>query len=196
MEGAGLVSMPVPAWGTVILTLLLVGTTYTDLRWRRIPNLLTFPVFAAGLLLSGLNSGWQGLLLSLSGALLSPCLVSLMHGGRGPGMGDLKLAAAIGAFLGPVIGTVAMLLSMIVGGVVALVWAMHEWGMFGEGRINDFVGRVYFLGKRPPLPGEDVTPSTIPYGVALAVGTLLTLVVCQCTGKQDFLSYVNHAAMP
>ena len=33
-------------------------------------------------------------------------------------------------------------------------------------------------------------------GVALAVGTLMTLVVCQCTGKQDFLSYVNHAAMP
>jgi prepilin peptidase CpaA len=191
-----LVSPPVPSWGAVILAILLVGTTYTDLRWRRIPNYLTFPALAVGLLLSGFTSGWQGLLLSLSGALLSPCLVSLMHGGRGPGMGDLKLAATVGAFLGPVIGTVAMLLSMIVGGVVALVWAMHEWGMFGEGRINDWVGRVYFLGRRAPEPGPDVRPSTIPYGVALAVGTLLTLVVCQCTGKQDFLSYVNHAAMP
>jgi prepilin peptidase CpaA len=191
-----MVSPPVPGWGAVILTLVLIGTTYTDLRWRRIPNYLTFPAFGLGLVLSGLNSGWEGLLLSLSGALLSPCLVSLMHGGRGPGMGDLKLAAAIGAFLGPVIGTVAMLLSMIAGGVVALVWAMREWGTFGEGRINDFVGRLYFLGKRPPPPGEDVSPSTIPYGVALAVGTLLTLVVCQCTGKQGFLSYVTHAAMP
>jgi len=104
-------------------------------------------------------------------------------------MGDLKLAAAVGAFLGPLFGTVAMLLSMIVGGVVALGWAMHEWGMFGHGRLNDLVGRMYFLGRRPPEPDHELRPSTIPYGVALAVGTLITLVVFQCTGKPDwFLS--------
>ena len=190
-----MVSLSVPNWGTACLIVLLVGATYTDLRWRRIPNFLTFPALAAGLLVSGLTRGWEGLLLSISGAILSPCLVSLMHGGRGPGMGDLKLAAAVGAFLGPVLGTAAMLLSMIVGGVVALFWAMREWGMFGQGRINDFVGRVYFLGGRAPEPGQEVRPSTIPYGMALAVGTLLTLVVCQCTGKQDWLlSYVSTAA--
>lgn len=187
----------VPTWGAAILITVLAGAVYTDLRWRRIPNYLTFPTLGLGLLLSGLNHGWQGLLLSLAGALLSPCLVSLMHGGRGPGMGDLKLSAAVGSFLGPLLGTVAMLLSMIIGGIVALVWAMHEWGMFGHGRINDFVGRLYFLGKPPSIPNQEVRPSTIPYGVALAFGTLITLVVCQCTGKTDwFLSYVNHAAMP
>lgn len=196
MEGAGVVLPTVPAWGAAILIAVLAGATYTDLRWRRIPNYLTFPTLGLGLLLSGSTHGWQGLLLSLSGALLSPCLVSLMHGGRGPGMGDLKLSAAVGAFLGPLLGTLAMLLSMVVGGVVALVWAMHEWGMFGQGRLNDWVGRLYFLGR--PVPNaQESRPSTIPYGVALAFGTLITLVVCQCTGKPDwFLSYVNHAAMP
>ena len=192
-----MVSLSAPSWGTTFLIVILLGATYTDLRWRRIPNFLTFPALGVGLLLYGLTRGWEGLLLSLSGAILAPCLVSLMHGGRGPGMGDLKLAAAVGAFLGPVLGTVAMLLSMIVGGGVALVWAMREWGMFGQGRINDLVGRVYFLGRRAPLPGQEASPSTIPYGMALAVGTLLTLVVCQCTGKQDWLlSYVSSAATP
>jgi len=185
-------------WNTGFVVILLGAATYTDIRWRRIPNVLTLPAIGVGLLICGLTSGWQGLLLSVSGALLAPCLVSLMHGGRGPGMGDLKLAAAVGAFLGPVLGTVAMLLSMIVGGFLALGWVMREWGMFGHGRISSFVGRVYSFGRKTaPNPDEDVSRATIPYGVALAIGTLLTLVVCQWTGSESwFLCSVIGAATP
>lgn len=121
-----MVSFTLPTWSIAVVIVLLVASTYSDLRWRRIPNVLTFPAIATGLLVYGVTNGWQGFLLSLSGAVLSPCLVSLMHGGRGPGMGDLKLAAAVGALMGPILGTAAMLLSMIVGGFVALGWAMRE----------------------------------------------------------------------
>ena len=103
-------------------------------------------------------------------------------------MGDLKLAAAVGALLGPILGTAAMLLSMIVGGVVALGWAMREWGMFGHGRLSDIVGRLYSFGRKTaPEPGQDVASATIPYGVALAVGTLITLAACQWTGSEPWL---------
>jgi Flp pilus assembly protein protease CpaA len=111
-------------------------------------------------------------------------------------MGDLKLATAVGAFLGPVLGAVAMLLSMIIGGLVALGWLMREWGMFGHGRISSLIGRLYFFRKKTsPNPDEDASSATIPYGVALAIGTLLTLVVCQWTGSESwFLCSVIGAA--
>ena len=177
-------------------TVIIIGAaTYTDLRWRRIPNYLTFPAIGSGLILYLVTGGWEGLLLSVSGALLAPSILSLLHGGKGPGMGDIKLAAALGALLGPSLGTVAMLLSMIVGGLLAAVWVSKEWGFFGHGWFGNSIRRVLFrqdggtTGAR-----KDVSGVAIPYGLALAVGTLLTLVVCLWTGKEHWFWSVTAAA--
>jgi Flp pilus assembly protein protease CpaA len=104
-------------------------------------------------------------------------------------MGDLKLGAALGALLGPALGTLAMLLSMAAGGIVAIVWMLREWGMFGHGWVSSRVGRLFPNRRRGVEVAEtkDVSGVTIPYGVALAIGTLLTLVVCLCTGKRNWL---------
>ena len=50
--------------------------------------------FFAAIIVRMFFQGWVGLVLALSGAVLAPALLLLMHGGRGIGMGDLKLAAA------------------------------------------------------------------------------------------------------
>jgi Flp pilus assembly protein protease CpaA len=88
-------------------------------------------------------------------------------------MGDIKLAAALGALLGPSLGTVAMLLSMIAGGVVAFTSSLGE----------------------KAVARKDVSEVAIPYGLALAIGTLLTLVVCLWTGKEHWFWSTTAVAM-
>jgi len=174
-----------PVWNIGFTVILLGVATYTDLRWRRIPNTLTFPAVGLGLILYLVLGGWKGLLLSMSGALLAPCILVLAHGGKGPGMGDIKLAAAIGALVGPPLAVVAMLMSMIAGGVVALIWMSKEWGMFGHGWLSAGIGKM--MPARPKAVGGEPGNITIPYGLALALGTLMTLAVCLITGNNKWL---------
>ncbi len=52
-----------------------VCAAISDVKERRIPNLLTYPALAAGVALQGVLHGWRGLLLGLGGGLL--CHVSI-----------------------------------------------------------------------------------------------------------------------
>ena len=72
----------------------------TDLRSRRIPNTLTFPAIAIALLVRFALQGFLGLGLAAAGAVVAPVVLLAVHFGKGIGMGDLKLAAAVGAKLG------------------------------------------------------------------------------------------------
>ena len=75
--------------------------TFTDLRSRRIPNWLVLPFLLAGLALSTWMHGWQGLGQSLGGALLGLVIYGVLFWMGGMGAGDVKLCAAIGAWVGP-----------------------------------------------------------------------------------------------
>lgn len=184
-------------WSMGIAIILLGAASYTDLRWRRIPNYLTFPAFGLGLILYLVTGSWMGLLLSLSGALLAPSILSLAHGGKGLGMGDIKLAMALGALLGPILGAVAMVFSMIAGAGVALFWMAKDLGVFGYGRVQSGITAVLGRGRKGGESESDVTKLAVPYGLAIAIGTLLTLVVSLWTGKQDwFLWLVTATGTP
>lgn len=104
------------------MVLLLVPAAAIDLEHKRIPNLITLPgcalAIALGLafdpageparLLAGLGAGGAFLIVTL----ISP---------RGMGMGDVKLAAMLGLFLGTAVIPailIALLAGVIVGGVV------------------------------------------------------------------------------
>jgi prepilin peptidase CpaA len=187
----------VSTWSMGCAIALLGAASYTDLRWRRIPNYLTFPGFGLGLILYLATGGWIGLLLGVSGALLAPSLLSLAHGGKGLGMGDIKLAIALGALLGPILGAVAMVLSMIAGAGVALFWMAKEWGMFGHGRVHSGITAVLGRNRKGGAAEGGVSKLAVPYGLAIAIGTLFTLVVSLWTGKQDwFLWFVTGMGTP
>jgi leader peptidase (prepilin peptidase)/N-methyltransferase len=85
----------------LLLCAVLVGVTAVDLRYRIIPNRVVLPAAAIGYAISvALAPGrWLELLIgALAAGLLM--LVAAMASPAGLGMGDVKLALMLGAFLG------------------------------------------------------------------------------------------------
>lgn len=178
-----MVSHPEYAWIAAACLTLVVAASVTDLKWRRIPNYLTLPGILAGFAIHFVGSGWWGLLLAFSGTLLAPCVLSLLHGGKGLGMGDIKLAAALGALFGPVMGTVAMLASGVCGGILAVFWIFKELGFFR----NPLAAPAEPEGAGLHATGESTADTPIgqlkiPFGLALSMGAVITLGLGWLTG--------------
>lgn len=106
----------------LLLLTALVAITAIDLDRQLIPDVISLPGIAVGLFLSAII-GRPGWLDSLVGALVGGGIFFLIivasRGGMGGG--DMKLGAMLGAFLGWKLVLVAILLSVLAGGVVAIV---------------------------------------------------------------------------
>jgi len=161
-------------WPTVAV---LGVATFTDLRSRRIPNWLVLPFMAAGIGVSAWQHGWQGLAHSLEGLALGAVLFGILFAMGGMGMGDVKLCAAIGAWIGPAQLMLALVITGLAGGVMALGWAL----------VGGFVGELFkgssdlLLGSRergtlahPELKLSNPHTRKMPYAPAIAIGTLIS----------------------
>jgi len=161
-------------WPTVGV---LCVATWTDVRSRRIPNWLVLPFLVAGVGVSAWQHGWHGVAQSLEGLALGAALFGVLFALGGMGMGDVKLAAAIGAWIGPSQLVLALVLTGLAGGVMALVWAVA----------GGFVGELFkgsgdlLLGWRkrgtlshPELQLSNPRARKMPYAPAIAIGTLIS----------------------
>jgi prepilin peptidase CpaA len=92
----------------------------TDLRTRRIPNVLTFGAALAGLLYQLAAGGVDGLGQAALGWLVGASVFMLPFALGGLGGGDVKLLAALGAWLGPGDALWLALYTGVAGGVMAL----------------------------------------------------------------------------
>lgn len=163
------------AWWPVLFVLAIA--TFTDLRSRRIPNWLVLPFMVVGVVVSGLVNGAQGIGQSLEGLGLGALLYGILCALGGMGMGDVKLVAAIGAWIGPSQLIVALVLTAFAGGIMAICWALAK-GFLGElfkGTGDLLVG----FGKRglkphPELVLQNPLTRKMPYAPAIAVGTLIS----------------------
>jgi len=162
------------------LVVLAAAAAWWDVRERRIPNALTVVGLAAALLLRaplGLGSVWAGLVGAGIALLLS--LVLFLAGGMGGG--DVKLLAAVGAFLGPDRLWPALLVMALTGGVMA-AWVILRRGAIPETAANlktlwITLGRRTFTGwkgseSEAALTLDTPGALTVPYGVAIAVGAV------------------------
>jgi prepilin peptidase CpaA len=168
----------------VSTAIVVVVAIITDLRSRRIPNILTFTAFGIAVAVRLIFQGWLGLGIALSGAVAAPGVLLLLHMGRGLGMGDVKLAMAVGAFLGPTMAVISMLAAAIVGGVIAIGLLMRRGQMMSEFLSLCLIGLPFVKARKQHSEPADNTPAsaapavlTMPYGVAIGIGSLATLVV-------------------
>ena len=168
----------------VLITAVVGIAVVTDVRSRRIPNSLTLPALVAALIVRFAFQGWPGLGLALLGAIIAPVVLLIVHTGRGIGMGDLKLAAAVGAFFGPVAAVVAMLVSAILGGLLAMALLMQRGQLLADFFGLFLVGIPFLKGKQQTGLPASAAPAvtTMPYGVAIAIGSLTTLAGYACLG--------------
>lgn len=92
---------PITPVAALLLTVTLSVATLTDLRARRIPNRLTAAAGALGLALAAAD-GTAELVNAVAAALTvaSPLLAVSLIRPQGIGMGDVKLVAVLGVYLG------------------------------------------------------------------------------------------------
>lgn len=161
-------------WPTVIV---LAVATFTDLRSRRIPNWLVLPFMLIGIVVSGWLHGWHGIEQSFAGLGLGVLLLGVFCFMGGMGMGDLKLCAAIGAWIGPSQLILALVLTGVVGGVMAVCWAIAG-GFLGElfSGTGDLLFGVKDRGLRPhpDMVLDNPLARKMPYAPAIAIGTLVS----------------------
>jgi prepilin peptidase CpaA len=154
---------------------LAIAAGYTDWRSRRIPNWLTIPGLILGIAANATASGWSGLKTSLLGAGLGLLILLPFVIVRSLGAGDWKLAGALGAIVGPGVLLDLLMVSVFVAGIMALGLVIYK-RRFKETLRN--MGRMLVSMGTFHMPGLEVSldnPQSlkIPYGVALALTTLL-----------------------
>lgn len=161
-----------------LLVVLAVFITYYDVRYRRIPNLFVLATLAGGLLLNFIFQGASGIVMSLGGCALAFSLLFALHLLGAMGAGDVKLFAAIGSVIGLKLVLPTFLIIALTGGALAVV------SMVRAGTVRSTLFNVLrlFVGFLPgwQMPRFSVPTDrrhTIPYGVAITLGSLISLAV-------------------
>ncbi len=184
----------------IVLGVLLALAVWNDLRTRRIPNTLVFGGALVGLLLNGVLPAGAGLFIEPFGAIgflgalagwgVGLALLLPMYALRALGAGDVKMMAMVGAFVGawPVAGIT--LLTLLAGGVLALVVALFN------GRLKLMVGNTvqmikYSLirslaGEMAKVEAPAEASGRLPYALAIAAGALPYLAFGAATGRSLF----------
>ena len=162
----------------MFLGIVLIVATVTDLRFQKIPNILTFPVMVIALTYHGVTNGLDGLLFSAAGLALGIGLLILPYLLGVMGAGDVKLMGAVGAILGARGAFIAFLFTGIAGGIYALIILLirrkecRAWVTRHATTLKTFL----FTGHFIPIPADkDEKTPRLFYGVAIASGTLFSV---------------------
>ncbi|PMS38661.1 prepilin peptidase CpaA [Trinickia symbiotica] len=153
---------------------LTIVTASTDITCRRIPN----PILALSLIVSLLVQVWlHGLVLGagswLAGAMTGFALLIPLYLARGTSAGDVKLLLTIGAWVGPTMVVYIVLATFLIGGVWSMAFVVFRR------RTTQLLTNLQCLTMggwrmgRGMEPGKRIASvGSLPYGVAIAAGTL------------------------
>jgi prepilin peptidase CpaA len=171
-------SSPLVIVSCALLIPLAIIITYYDVRYRRIPNAFVLATLLSGLLINIIFGGLQGAMASLGGCILAFTLMFMLHIFGAMGAGDVKLFAAIGSVMGTQLVLPTFVVVILTGGALAVCLTLRT------GAIRDTLQRVMqiLVGLLPgwQMPRFAVPADrrlTIPYGVAITFGSLISLAI-------------------
>jgi prepilin peptidase CpaA len=155
---------------------LVIVTASTDITSRRIPNrVIAIGLVAALAVQIWLRGPLGGGLDWLAGAACGFGLLLPFYLLRGMAAGDVKLLLMIGAWVGPAITWRIALATFLIGGVWSLGAAVCR-GRFGRllANLRQLASGWRSTPGQPPVLSDAHFGSVgaIPYGVAIAAGTL------------------------
>jgi prepilin peptidase CpaA len=151
---------------------------YYDVCYRRIPNSFVLATLIVGVIVNASFGGVKGALASIGGCVLAFALMFALHVFSAMGAGDVKLFAAIGAVMGAQLVLPTFLMVALTGGVLGIISTVYA------GQLKPTMMRVFqiLVGLLPgntvprfPVPAD--RRHTIPYGVAITLGSLISVVI-------------------
>ncbi len=179
-----LASQSIAMPGVVLLVAVMIAAV-TDVWKFKVYNLLTLPLLAVALVYHGVAGGGLGLGASLLGTLFGFGLLIVPYAMGGVGAGDVKLMAAIGAWLGMPLTFYVFIASGLAGGVYAIVLLALRNGLQDTAihmhilwlRLTAFSRH---LGSDARVESEvrrdDRRRRLIPFAAMVAVGVIATFV--------------------
>jgi prepilin peptidase CpaA len=160
--------MQIEQYRDTLLLLMVSIAAVNDLASRRVPNRLLLAGLAGALLLHGLSAEPGAALLSALGGMLLGLVIFLpFYLVRGMAAGDVKLMAVVGFFTGPTEAFQIAIFTWCAGRVMALLLILLRSRL-----------RLAFVNIGHLLSGKALPQSAgaMPYGVAIALGTIVVLV--------------------
>ena len=185
----------------LFFTCLLVVLTITDLRVRLLPDLVNWPGFVAGLFMSAVvppddrsavflcatvfhrmpSRAVQGLLDALLGAAFGSFLLwsvatlyKRVRGREGMGMGDVKMMAMVGAFLGVRGAFLTILLGTVLGTLVGVTIIVALYAAGWQRKLAERASRRG-LGSVQALRWTIASQYQLPLGTFLGIAALLVV---------------------
>ena len=165
----------------VFLALFIGATVVSDVRNGTIPNWLILLALTGGTAISVLT-GRTPLWSSLLGACVGMAALMIPFALGALGAGDVKFLGAIGAILGVHSIPRVLFYTAISGGILSLIVLAYRWAAIGaeicKGAWTDLRLLILSRGAIPPAflnPSAPEQKRTLPYGLAIASGTLAAL---------------------
>jgi len=160
----------------IFLGCALIVAAVNDMRFQKIPNLLTYPTMGIALGYHFVMNGLDGLLFSAGGLALGIAVFILPYLMGVMGAGDAKLMGAVGAILGARGVFIAFLFTAIIGGVYALIVVLikrqHFKGFFKRqaATLKTFIFTRQFI----PISGDnnEKKPWNVVFGLFRIFGIL------------------------
>ncbi|MCC6360022.1 MAG: prepilin peptidase [Phycisphaerales bacterium] len=165
------------------LAILIPGILYAswiDFAERRVPNWLNAALALAGLGAQFAFGGWNGLGIAMLGLLVGFGVLIVPWMMHGMGAGDVKLMAAIGAWLGPWLTLLSFGAGAIIGGVAAIIMILSTGrAAYAVVNLQTIMTKMKkfdtAFGEYGGAKTFGTTSQLLPYGVPLTAGTICVL---------------------